>query len=73
MPIIHENAEPPLPQGLAGWLVRKGVAKTARGAEYLLVGIAICAFILAGRFLFASSVIPHPPPHRLPPAGTILR
>ena len=47
---------------MSGWLVRQGWAKDEKQAEYLLIGIAIIAFVTMLLVLFFSTLRPRPVP-----------
>lgn len=40
------------PKGLAGFVIKSGLAKDAKGAQVVLLIIAVLAFIIAGFFIF---------------------
>ena len=44
-------ADPNLPKGMAGWLMKRGIVKSPQGAQMMLIGIIIFNCIVTAVFL----------------------
>lgn len=58
---------------MADWLIRRGWAKDAQQAQYILIGVIVACLLIAGYFIFggAGSSTPALPPSALGLSGAL--